>query len=255
MNMNVSRELNRPEVRAEYERARRTLKAELSTLPLDAAAARVARLAATLDQAVARIKGELLATSLCWNEAHQALVAWLADEHEHLFHMARAVVAASPAKSDDEIMLLRLPAAALYHWGESVKWATRRERQDYRPLHALMAGALAGERQRQPVRMVADGRGRTVTLESLYFRALLLDRFAGGNLTRSQLEVLDAWLWEWVPVLNARREPPDGKCLRAELESNAGLREGAAAGDTSALYLPVQPLLGRRREVIAQLHR
>src|SRR3954466_5522887 len=121
MNMNVSRELNRPEVRAEYERARRTLKSELCPLPLDAAAARVAQLAATLDQAVARIKGELLASSLCWNETHQALVAWLSDEHEHLFDMAHAVVAASAAsagKSDDEMTLLRLPAAALYHWGE-----------------------------------------------------------------------------------------------------------------------------------------
>jgi len=192
MNLSVSRELTRPEIRAEYEGTRRTLKAEIARLPLDEAAHRLAQLAAKLDQGVARIKGELLASSLCWNEAHQELVAWLCDEHEHLFGMARTVIAARPDPCDDETLLLRLPAAALYHWGEAVKWATRRERQDYQPLHALVADAMARECQRQPVRLVADGRGRTVTLESLYFRALLLDRFGGGSLTRPQLEILDA---------------------------------------------------------------
>ena len=255
MNVSVSRELTRSDIRAEYEAARRTLKGELARLPLDDAANRVAQLAARLDQGVARIKGELLATSLCWNEEHQALVAWLCGEHEQLFEMARAVIALRPHRCEDETLLLRLPAAALYHWGEAVKWTTRRERQDYQPLHALVADAMARECQRQPVRLVADGRGRTVTLESLYFRALLLDRFGGGSLTRPQLEILDAWLWEWVPVLNARREAPEGKCFRTDLETNNGLREGTGSAGARSLYLPLQPLIARRREVVMQLHR
>jgi len=254
MNATMSRDVTRADIRAEYERARRALKSELPGLTQDEAASRLGQLAATLDQGVARIKGELLATSLCWNEDHQALVGWLCAEHEHLFSMAHGLAQARPAACDDEVLTLRVPAAALYHWGEAVKWSTRRERQDYQPLHAVMSAALRHGSQRQPVRMVADGRGRTVTLEALYFRALLLDRFAGGSLTRPQLEILDAWLWEWVPALNARREAPDARCFRADLDSNTGLREGAAAEGANALYLPLQPLIGRRRDVIAHLH-
>jgi hypothetical protein len=214
----------------------------------------VAQLAAALDQGAARMKGTLLATSLCWNDEHLALVAWLCDEHAQVFEMAMSVLAAKPAASGDEMLTLRLPAAALYHWGESLKWATRRERADYTPLHALMSEAMRQEVQRQPVRIVTDGRGRTVTLEALYFRALLLDRFGGGSLTRPQLEILDGWLWEWVPVLTGRREAPEGACLRVDLEANTALRDGADGG-AQPLYLALQPLVLRRREVIAHLHR
>lgn len=255
MNATLSRDVTRADIRAEYERARRALKTELVHLAQDEAGSRLGQLAAMLDQGVARIKGELLATSLCWNEEHQALVAWLCAEHEHLFSMAHTLAQSRPATCGDETLTLRVPAAALYHWGEAVKWSTRRERQDYNPLHALMSAAMRDGSQRQPVRMVVDGRGRTVTIEALYFRALMLDRFAGGSLTRPQLEILDAWLWEWVPVLNARREAPDARCFRTDLDSNTGLREGAAAQGANALYLPLQPLVERRREVIAHLHR
>lgn len=255
MNVSVSRELTRPEIRTEYENARRALKNDLARLQLDEAANRVAQLAGKLDQGVARIKGELLATSLAWNETHQSLVGWLCTEHEQLFDMARTIIAARPEQCEDETLLLRMPAAALYHWGEAQKWAMRRERQDYQPLHALINDAIARDRQRQPVRVVADGRGRTVTLESLYFRALLLDRFAGGSLTRPQLEILDSWLWEWVPVLNGRREAPEGKCFRTDLDTSNGLREGAGPAGAQSLYLPLLPLIARRREVITHLHR
>ena len=255
MNATLSRDITRADIRAEYERARRALKSELARLGQDETGSRLGQLAAMLDQGVARIKGDLLATSLCWNEEHQSLVAWLCAEHEHLFSMAHALAGARPAPWHDDVLTLRVPAAALYHWGEAVKWSPRRERQDYHPLHALMSAAMRDGCQRQPVRLVTDGRGRTVTLEALYFRALLLDRFAGGSLTRPQLEILDAWLWEWVPVLNARRDAPDGGCFRTDLDSNTGLRDGAAAEGGNALYLPLQPLIARRRDVIAHLHR
>jgi hypothetical protein len=255
MNTNVSRELHRAEIRAEHERARRALKGELASLAPDEAATRVAQLGGQLDQRVARIKGDLLATSLCWNDEHLALVGWLCAEHEHLFEMARQAMATRPERCDDELLALRLPAAALHHWAESVKWATRRERHDYQPLHEIAADAFRHERERQPIRLVVDGRGRTTTLEALYFRALLLDRFAGGSLTRAQLEILDAWLWEWVPALNSRRDAPDGPCFRVDLDANTGLRDNAAGAGERVLYLPVRPLAARRREVIARLHR
>jgi predicted dehydrogenase len=54
-----------------------------------------------------------------------------------------------------------------------------------------------------PGTLMADGRGRTVTVEKLYLRALLIDRFATGSLTRQQVEIVDAWLWHWEAALKA----------------------------------------------------
>ena len=100
-------------------------------------------------------------------------------------------------------LLSRMVALTLFHWGEAVKWVSGRERADYTTLHDMFSLSMAGGCHREPVTWVADGRGRTVTIEALYFRALLLDRFASGNLTRQQVEVLDAWLWEWSASLTA----------------------------------------------------
>jgi hypothetical protein len=155
----------------------------------------------------------------------------------------------------DPGLALNLCAAAFYHWGEGVKWSTRRERHNYQPLHALLADAIGSERHRQPLRIVSDGRGRTASLESLYFRALLLDRFGGGSLTRQQMEVLDAWLWEWAPALSGTQTPANAKVFRVDLDGNAGLREGKRAGAGDSLYLLLEPLAARRRQMIKELHR
>jgi hypothetical protein len=136
-----------------------------------------------------------------------------------------------------------------------VKWISGRERADYAPLHDMLSLSMAGGRHREPVTWVADGRGRTVTIEALYFRALLLDRFASGNLTRQQVEVLDAWLWEWAAHLTATPSCPEAGALRVDLDANAGLRDGVREGNGRSLYLPLAPLEAQRRAIIKELHR
>jgi hypothetical protein len=248
----LNRDLSRADLRQEFERARRALKTDFAQIGQDDALARLSELATTLDAGVARMKRGLLATSLCLNDEHEALAAWVCTENEQLGEIAQKL---HQFAANDGALRLRLGALSLFLWGEAVKWSQRRERHDYEPLHAIVKQAQAEDSQRQPLRMIAEGRGRTVTLESLYFRALVLDRFASGCLTRQQLEVLDAWLWEWVPSLTATTSKPDHKCFRADLDVNAGLREGARAGEGESLYLALAPLEERRRAVIRELHR
>lgn len=249
------RELQRADIRSEFERSRRGLRAALGELTPDAATVRLGELGAMLDAGVARIKRELLASSLCMNDENQALGEWVCGEHEKLAEIAFKLLDGSAGKVSDPALALELSAAALFHWGEAVKWSTRRARQNYKPLHAILADAVKSERHRQPMRVVSDGRGRTVSLESLYFRALLLDRFGGGSLTRQQMEVLDAWLWEWAPALSGSPAYPGGKVFRVDLDGSAGLREGKRAGEGDSLYLQLEPLEARRRQVIEALHR
>ena len=249
------RELQRADIRSEFERTRRALRTALGEIPPDVATVRLGELGATLDAGVARIKRELLASSLCMNDEHQALGEWVCGEHEKLAEIAFKLLDGSGGKVCDPTLSLNLSAAALFHWGEAVKWSTRRARQNYQPLHAILLEAMGSERHRQPMRVVSDGRGRTVSLESLYFRALLLDRFGGGSLTRQQMEILDAWLWEWAPALSGTFTFDGGKVFRVDLDGTGGLREGKRVGEGNSLYLKLEPLESRRRAIIKELHR
>ena len=250
-------EFQRPECRAEYDKVRNAIKSTLLEGGHEEAAGRLLDLGAALDTGVARMKRDLLGSALCWNEDNQLVTAWIHQQHRRIAEMALKVVESMKAADPRSPLLARVIALALFHWGEAIKWISGRERQDYAPLHGVLVLSMAGGRYRDPMTWVADGRGRTVTIEALYFRALLLDRFASGNLTRQQVEVLDAWLWEWAAYLKAGEVHPGSAALRVDLDANAGLRSGAreVAAEGKSLYLPLGPLEAQRRLVVKQLHR
>lgn len=248
-------EFQRPECRAEFDKVRNALKSTLLEASPEDAAGRLLDLGAALDTGVARMKRDLLGSALCWNEDNQVVTAWIYQQHRRIAEMGLKVVDAMKGDDPRSALLARVIALTLFHWGEAIKWISGRERQDYAPLHGILVLSMAGGRYRDPVTWVADGRGRTVTIEALYFRALLLDRFASGNLTRQQVEVLDAWLWEWAAYLKASESYPGSVALRVDLDANAGLRSGQRDVEGKSLYLPLGPLESQRRLVVKELHR
>ncbi len=251
----ISRHFHRPDGRADFERARRELNGALLAPGVGSAAARLLDLATALDTGVARSKRELLATSLAWNEENQATTAWIYRQHGGLAEMGARLSEAMRADAHADAALgERIAALTLHHWAEALKWAPMRQRPDYTVVHDVLSHAMTRGRQRAILNWVADGRGRATTLEALYFRALLLDRFATGSLTRTQLELLDAWLWDWCGALHGEAQAGEGAALRVDLDQDAGLREGARADGGASLYLPLAPLERRRREVIESLH-
>lgn len=254
-NTPVSRHFHRPDGRDDFERARRAHAAALLDQGLDAGAARLLELGAVLDAGVARCKRDLLASSLCWNEENESTIAWICRQHRGVADMgSRLSQEMRDEPRADGTLGESVAALTLHHWAEAVKWSPTRERLDYAPVQEILRHAIARGRQGAAIHWVADGRGRATTLEALYFRALLLDRFATGSLTRTQLELLDAWLWEWSGALHGATQMPEGAALRVDLDQNTGLREGARAGSGESLYLALAPLERRRREVISALH-
>ena len=245
----------RPEGRSDFERARRELRTALPNAGAGEGAARLLELVATLDAGVARCKRELVGTALCWNDENRALIAWIGRQHRALLEMGVRLVEALRREPGDPRVVERVAAACLHAWGETCKWTLARERPDYRQLHDLLLLGASAERRRAAFACVVDGRAQQASLESLYFRALLLDRFASGSLTRAQLELLDAWLWEWSTVLEGHREPPAGPFLRVDVDLDAGLRHGARAGDGASLYLALAPLEAERRKLVQSLRR
>jgi len=239
--------------RAEFERERRRLEGD-GTFALDEAAERLLELAHALDAGVSRCKGQLLSMPLAWDDDSDALGSWIARQHQALAALGARRVEAMRRENRAADLVERVAAAALYHFGEAIKWNTTGTRPDYTALHDLLLLSLPQDRHRVPRTCVVDGRRRETTLEALYFRALLLDRFCAGSLPRSQLELLDAWLGEWTAALRGEREAPQGAALRVDLDRNAGLREGRPEEPGASLYLAVAPLEKLRRRVIDELH-
>ncbi|HET6263801.1 MAG TPA: hypothetical protein VFD95_03025 [Usitatibacter sp.] len=240
--------------RAEFERERRRLESE--GLPAaDEAAERLLALAHALDAGVARCKPALLSTPLAWDDESDALAAWIGRQHHALAALGARRVEAMRRENRTDDLAERVAAAALFHAGEALKWDEGGERLAYHVLHDLLLLSMPNERHRVARACVVDGRRRETTLEALYFRALLLDRFCAGSLPRAQLELLDAWLWEWTPSLRGERDPPASGGLRADLDRNAGLRDtGAHEQPGASLFLALAPLEAARRRVVDDLH-
>ena len=249
-------DLSSAEARGEYEREFAALFATVPATPARVLAQRFVHLDARLDAGITEAKSAMLVPSLLSNEEDRALGRWIQRQHAELARMGCAVVLAvafDPRMEDANA--LRVLALALVHMGEAVKWeliAARAGPRDYAALHELARLALERGWLHSPCPVVVDRLARTATIDALYFRALLLDRFSSGSLSRQQIEVLDAFLWEWTPALTAL-EQPQGAVMRADLDSDHGLRYGAR-GDGPSLYLSLEALEERRLDVIEAFH-
>jgi hypothetical protein len=250
-------QFQRPEGRAEFERARNALRAMMADASPDEVMAAVTRLDADLDEGVYRMKSDLLGSVLMWKPEDRALSAWIYDQHTEFAELARRAADLFERRVGcQDARTVRLIALAFMHWGEGAKWVVgRRERYDYGWMHWLMRMAIDSSRNLDPVEVRLDARGRSASIEALFFRTLMLDRFAGGNLSRQQIEVLDAWLWEWLPALKGYSQWPEQPSLRADLDGKAGLRHGLRGDAGPSLYLPIPPLEAKRQAVIKEFHR
>jgi hypothetical protein len=247
-------QFQRVDARAEFDRSRRELKNSLLDHGAQSAAARLMELGISLDTGVTRMKRDLLGSSLCWNEENQQIAKWISQQHRGLAEMATRVVEEIRGGEDDE-MFRQMVALTFFQSGEALKWSIARIRVDYAPLHRMLEEMISAARHRETFSWVAEGRGHTTTIEALYFRALLLDRFTSGSLTPPQVAILDAWVWEWMGALHGESTCAGGDVLRVDLDSSAGLREGKRKGEGASLYLPLATLEAERRKIVTNLHR
>ena len=255
--MKTAPQFRRPNGRADFERARNALRGILADAAPEELCSTIAKLDSDLDDGVFRVKAELLGSVLCWKPEDRELSAWIYDQHRDFAELARRAADLFERRVGcGDARTLRLIALALLHYGEAAKWVVgRRERYDYGWIHWLMRMAMSANRQLEKCEIKVDGRTRVASVEALFFRTLLLERFAGGNLTRQQIEVLDAWLWEWIAALAGVETWPQAPVLRADLDGRGGLRHGRRPDPGPALYLPIAPLEELRRAVIQEFHR
>ena len=255
--MKVAPHFQRPDGRTDFERARNAVRASLGDSNPDEILRAFLQLDNEFDAGVFKMKPDLLGSVLCWKPEDREISAWIYDQHCELAELARRAADVFERRVGcDDTRTIRLVGLAFAHWGEAAKWVVgRRDRYDYSWMHWLMRMAMGSNRQLEQCEVRLDARARVATIENLFFRTLLLDRFAGGNLTRQQIEVLDAWLWEWMPELKGSGTWPAEKVFRADLDGKGGLRQGRRPDEGPTLYLRIAPLEARRQAVIKEFHR
>jgi len=252
-----ARDVSSAEARRAYEAEFEALFASIPFTPPRVLAQRFVRLDTRLDAGMAEVKSAMLVPSLLTTDEDAALGRWIHRQHAELARIGcEIVVAALDDAQVDDAMGLRLVAVSLLHLGEAVKWELiegRAGRRDYAALHELARIALARGWLHSPCGVVVDRIERAAMIDALYFRALLLDRFTSGSLSRQQVEVLDAFLWEWTPWLMALEEPR-GAVMRADLDSDHGLRYGPGRPGEPCLYVSLPALEAQRQAVVEAFH-
>lgn len=202
-------------------------------------------------------KADLLALGVTWSDEDKSRAAWIHAVHQRYWALGcRLSKRLSQEAGAADSRCLGAIATSLFHAGEAVKSEVALSNPSprrYGALHGLMRMAMDSGYLRRPIQVEAGGRRVACTLETLYFRALLLARFASGALNGRQVEILDAWLFMWSPALRGSAAAEQGASLRVDLDSQAGLTRDPRIGGGDSLFLPQEPIRLGYCDVLAQL--
>lgn len=203
---------------------------------------------------------QLLKTGRVRNREEQATCTWVAERYDHLLRLARDTVMRSYADVDREKNArIQTCALAILLSGHAIKW---RKFAGMRPdptarewLHQIFRTALSFGEEATVLTVRIEERPCDATIESLYVRALLLDRFSGGNLPPGRLEILDNWLVEWMGALWLTREPAPGEpTLGVNTASPQRGLMPYVRGDGAQLFLSLRPLQRQLDRTIRAFH-
>ena len=204
---------------------------------------------------------QLLQSGLISTKAEQTASIWLSERYDHLLRLAREVVLRSfAAESAETTQRTSICALAVLLSGHAIKWRKfsggRPDPTNREWLHQIFRTAFAFGVASNVLSVRIDERQFDATVETLYVRALLLDRFSSGNLPPARLELLDNWLVAWMGSLWLTREPVPG-------EPTLGVNTAApqrgltphAVGDGSHLFLSLRPMQRQLDRSIREFHR
>lgn len=203
---------------------------------------------------------QLLLAGVAKSKVEQAACIWLAERYDHLLRLTKEVVLRSfLAEDTDKSPRAPICALAILLSGHSIKWrkfaGSRADNTTREWLHQIFRTASAFGVDAVVLGVRIEDRQHDATVETLYVRALLLDRFSSGNLPPTRLELLDNWLVAWMGSLWLTREPVPG-------EPTLGVNTSAPqrglvphlVGDGAHLFLSLRPMQRQLDRSIRQFH-
>jgi hypothetical protein len=154
----------------------------------------------------------LIATNTLKTRGDLIASKWICTRYQHLLAMAFAAMSrsfagapegkASPAQGAALVMVI---AAHLVKWRKYSGGRADNVAREYAHI-ALRHAQLQGVDSAVLTTRI-DERIHETTVEALYLRAMLLERFSGGSLSPKRFEILDTWLTTWMGALWLTREP------------------------------------------------
>lgn len=188
------------------------------------------------------------------------LYEWYASRYDQLARMARAITErpTTPQLADEAASAW---AYAILLRGNATKWRQIAGHRTIAPrglLHQVFRSAVAlgiGDRI-QP--MIVEGQPIETTVESLYARTLLLERFASGNLTPQRLEILDNWLISWMGAMWMSRDVStvrDGPALCVDTSSETHGLVRLTVPLSADYFMAIRPLERQLARAVQSFHR
>ena len=206
-----------------------------------------------------------LQAGLGQSDGGQAVCEWLSACYDHLARMAREVVPVEvpvdPRQAAKQaVQLAPAWALAIMLAAHASKWrkiaGLRADAAARGRLHMLFVSGVATLVDAVILDVTVDRRRIETSIEALYVRALLLERFASGNLPPRRLEVLDGWLLEWMGALWLSRAPnSDGPWLAVDTRNPSLGLTRFHPGDKADFFLGLKPLQRQLERAAKDFHR
>jgi len=154
----------------------------------------------------------LIATNTLKTRGDLIASEWIYARYQHLLAMAFAAMSrsfggapagrASPAQGAALVLVV---AAQLVKWRKYSGGRADNVAREY--AHTALRQAKLHRVDGAVLTTRIDERVHEATVEALYLRAMLLERFSGGSLSPRRFEILDTWLITWMGALWLTREP------------------------------------------------
>lgn len=226
--------------------------------PADATSAMVASFIEF--EAITREERERLLQNSNASTAEDLMLSeWYASRYDQLARMARTITerpmaarAAEAAPAWAYSILLR---------GHATKWRQVAGHRAIAPrgvLHQVFKSAIDAGIGDSIMPMIIEGQPLETTIEALYARTLLLERFASGNLTAQRLEILDNWLISWMGAMWLSRDAAtvgDGPVLCVDTNSETHGLMRMSAGKSADYFMALRPLERQLSRAVQSFHR
>ena len=218
---------------------------------------------ATVDAAINESKSRVLASAIAWGGEGQELAQGAAQATRSLgnigLFLSEACEAAPRDDAKDE-RLKQVILTALANYASSIRWSVmlRNGRNDlpFAAIHSLYRRAESLGVALAAGRIVRDGVTRNLNAESHYLRSLLLPVLCHESLDPQQIEIVDSWLWEWLPEYRLTRQMlSSSPRLWIDLEGRDGvsLRQFMPEGE-DVRHLVVSKLGNQIRQATESFH-
>jgi hypothetical protein len=244
-----------------------SLEGMLNRFAPEAAADQIEQAAVEFEARTRDERERLLQSSAEHTTEEIGLCEWYAARYDLLARMARSITerALPPALTGPHQESIKQAAGAWAYCillrGHASKWRQIAGNRTIAPrgvLHQVFKSALSYKISDHILEVIVEGQRTETSVEALYSRTLLLERFASGNLSPQRLEILDNWLITWMSALWLSTQPPiDDATLLLSIDTSSEIHglTRFETGQPADFYLALSPLHYQLERAIQSFHR